>query len=41
MKRPRSVYRSIELLRGWTGPVALNQNLFLALDALLMVSELE
>ena len=34
----RSVYRSIELLDGWKGPIAINQNLFLFADAMLMVS---
>ncbi|ORY29325.1 RTA1 like protein-domain-containing protein [Naematelia encephala] len=33
----RSVYRSIELSNGWSGPVATNQPLFLGMDALLMV----
>jgi hypothetical protein len=34
----RSIYRSIELLRGWTGPVAVNEPLFLGMDATMMVS---
>ena len=33
-----SVYRTIELLNGWSGPIATNQTLFCVLDALLMVS---
>lgn len=33
----RSVYRTIELLNGWSGPIATNQTLFCVLDALLMV----
>ncbi|WWD21844.1 hypothetical protein CI109_106332 [Kwoniella shandongensis] len=32
----RSVYRSIELLKGWSGPVATNEPLFIGMDALLM-----
>ncbi|WWC90923.1 uncharacterized protein L201_005861 [Kwoniella dendrophila CBS 6074] len=32
----RSVYRSIELLDGWTGEIAINEPLFLGLDAFLM-----
>ncbi|KAK8846525.1 hypothetical protein IAR55_005611 [Kwoniella newhampshirensis] len=32
----RSVYRSIELLRGWSGPVATDEPLFIGMDALLM-----
>ncbi|RSH93578.1 hypothetical protein EHS25_007936 [Saitozyma podzolica] len=32
----RSIYRSIELLRGWTGPVAVNEPLFLGMDATMM-----
>lgn len=31
------LYRAIELTDGWRGPIAVNQTLFLALDALLMV----
>jgi len=33
----RSVYRSIELLGGWNGSIETNQNLFIALDASLML----
>jgi hypothetical protein len=32
-----SVYRSVELTDGWSGPVAINQGLFLGMDAFLMV----
>ncbi|WWC90924.1 uncharacterized protein L201_005862 [Kwoniella dendrophila CBS 6074] len=32
----RSVYRSVELLDGWTGKIAINEPLFLGLDAFLM-----
>ncbi|WWC63054.1 uncharacterized protein I303_105653 [Kwoniella dejecticola CBS 10117] len=32
----RSVYRSVELLDGWTGKIAVNEPLFLGMDALLM-----
>ncbi|WWC71782.1 uncharacterized protein I206_105741 [Kwoniella pini CBS 10737] len=32
----RSVYRSVELLDGWTGKIAINEPLFLGMDALLM-----
>lgn len=34
----RSIYRSIELLDGWSGPIIENQGLFDALDGALMVS---
>lgn len=34
------MYRSIELTDGWTGPIAVNQPLFLGMDPLLMVSAL-
>ncbi|WVR07333.1 hypothetical protein IAU60_004374 [Kwoniella sp. DSM 27419] len=32
----RSVYRSTELANGWSGPIAVNEPLFLGMDALLM-----
>lgn len=35
---PRSIFRSIELLDGWSGKIAEDEPLFLILDALLMVS---
>nr|XP_019006723.1 uncharacterized protein I203_00316 [Kwoniella mangroviensis CBS 8507]OCF70184.1 hypothetical protein I203_00316 [Kwoniella mangroviensis CBS 8507] len=34
----RSVYRSIELLDGWEGAIAINEPLFLGLDAFLMAT---
>lgn len=34
----RSIFRSIELLDGWSGKIAEDEPLFLILDALLMVS---
>lgn len=34
----RSIYRAIELIDGWTGPVISNQALFNGMDAALMVS---
>jgi hypothetical protein len=34
----RSIYRSIELLDGWSGPIIENQGLFDGLDGALMVS---
>ncbi len=36
----RSFYRSIELTDGWRGSVAVNQALFLGMDAFLMVSDM-
>lgn len=34
----RSIYRAIELLEGWSGPIIENQGLFDGLDGVLMVS---
>ena len=34
----RSIYRAIELLEGWSGPIIENQGLFDGLDGALMVS---
>ena len=36
----RSIFRTAELLRGWNGPLATNQTLFIALDAVLMLAYL-
>lgn len=34
----RSIYRTIELLNGWTGPIITNQRLFELLDGMMIIS---
>lgn len=34
----RSIFRAVELLDGWTGPLVKNEKLFIALDGLMVVS---
>lgn len=37
----RSIFRAIELLDGWTGPLVKNQTLFIVLDGMMVVSRTE